>query len=185
MPTSTTTRNDAPSTNPVWFVAAPIVAVVARTMWTPFDDEDPAAYIAEVGRHPQRSGAGTLLMILSALLLIPAAFALAAVLRDSKPRLARITTAMITTGAVGMAAFSMVGMFASYVAREPDRTAMLDVWDRLVTDPKGEYTRLARRLGCEPTYIGPGMSTRLNPLDAPPAAPAVRPHTMTGGHQAG
>jgi hypothetical protein len=35
-------------------------------------------------------------------------------------------------------------------------------------DPKGEYTRLARRLGCEPTYIGPGMSTRLNPLDAPP-----------------
>ena len=35
-------------------------------------------------------------------------------------------------------------------------------------DPKGEYTRLARRLGCEPTYIGPGLSTRLNPLDAPP-----------------
>ena len=35
-------------------------------------------------------------------------------------------------------------------------------------DPKGEYTRLARRLGCEPTYIGPGMTTRLNPLDAPP-----------------
>ncbi|WP_261562547.1 conjugal transfer protein TraC [Frankia tisae] len=35
-------------------------------------------------------------------------------------------------------------------------------------DPKGEYTRLARRLGCEPTYIGPGMATRLNPLDAPP-----------------
>jgi hypothetical protein len=35
-------------------------------------------------------------------------------------------------------------------------------------DPKGEYTHLARRLGCEPTYIGPGLSTRLNPLDAPP-----------------
>jgi hypothetical protein len=35
-------------------------------------------------------------------------------------------------------------------------------------DPKGEYTRLARRLGCEPTYIGPGLTTRLNPLDAPP-----------------
>ncbi len=41
-------------------------------------------------------------------------------------------------------------------------------------DPKGEYTRLARRLGCEPTYIGPGLSTRLNPLDAPP-----RPAGMT------
>jgi len=35
-------------------------------------------------------------------------------------------------------------------------------------DPKGEYTLLARHLGCEPTYIGPGLSTRLNPLDAPP-----------------
>ncbi|WP_239312596.1 MULTISPECIES: conjugal transfer protein TraC [unclassified Frankia] len=43
-------------------------------------------------------------------------------------------------------------------------------------DPKGEYTRLARRLGCEPTYIGPGLSTRLNPLDAPP-----RPPGMTDG----
>lgn len=35
-------------------------------------------------------------------------------------------------------------------------------------DPKGEYTQLARQLGCEPTYIGPGLATRLNPLDAPP-----------------
>ncbi|WP_250281552.1 conjugal transfer protein TraC [Frankia sp. CiP1_Cm_nod2] len=40
-------------------------------------------------------------------------------------------------------------------------------------DPKGEYTRLARRLGCEPTYIGPGLSTRLNPLDAPPRPPGM------------
>jgi len=43
-------------------------------------------------------------------------------------------------------------------------------------DPKGEYTRLARRLGCEPTYIGPGMSTRLNPLDAPPRPRGIHDH---------
>jgi hypothetical protein len=43
-------------------------------------------------------------------------------------------------------------------------------------DPKGEYTRLARRLGCEPTYIGPGMTTRLNPLDAPPRPRGIHDH---------
>lgn len=43
-------------------------------------------------------------------------------------------------------------------------------------DPKGEYTRLARRLGCEPTYIGPGLSTRLNPLDAPPRPRGIHDH---------
>lgn len=41
-------------------------------------------------------------------------------------------------------------------------------------DPKGEYTRLARALGCEPTYIGPGLTTRLNPLDAPPRPPGMK-----------
>jgi hypothetical protein len=43
-------------------------------------------------------------------------------------------------------------------------------------DPKGEYTRLARRLGCEPVYIGPGLSTRLNPLDAPPRPRGIHDH---------
>jgi type IV secretory pathway VirB4 component len=35
-------------------------------------------------------------------------------------------------------------------------------------DPKGEYTRLARWMGYEPIFLGPGLRTRLNPLDVPP-----------------
>jgi type IV secretory pathway VirB4 component len=35
-------------------------------------------------------------------------------------------------------------------------------------DVKGEYTPLARHLGCEPVRLGPGMPGRLNPLDAGP-----------------
>ncbi len=115
------------ATNALWFLAAPVTALVARAMWTPFDDEEPARYIAEVGQSAQRSGVGALLMILSALLLIPAAFALAAALRDTRPRLARTAVGMIVTGAVGMAAFSMIGLFASLVAAHPDRTVMLSL----------------------------------------------------------
>ena len=126
-----------------WLLAAPVTALVARTLWTPFDDEEPVRYIAEVGQHPSRSGFGALLMILSALLLIPAAFALAAELRATRPRLARIAVGMIVTGAVGMAAFSMIGLFASLVAANPDRTTMLTLWDQLVADPKGELIFLA------------------------------------------
>lgn len=131
-PARTTRRNIT------WFIAGPITALVARTMWMPFNDEEPALYIAEVAKNTQRSSVGALLMILSALLLIPAAFALASILRDTKPRLARTAVGMIVTGAVGMAAFSMIGVFSALVAAHPDRTVMLSLWDMLVADSKGE-----------------------------------------------
>ncbi len=50
---------------------------------------------------------------------------------------------MIVTGAVGMAAFSMLGMFAAEVASHPDDAAMLSLWEQLMADPKGELVFLA------------------------------------------
>lgn len=126
-----------------WLLAAPLTALVARTMWTPFDDEEPRSYITEVASNPNRSAYGALLMILSALLLIPAAFTLAASLRATKPRLARTGVGMIVTGAVGMASFSMIGLFASLVATNPDRATMLTLWDQLIADDKGGLIFLA------------------------------------------
>jgi len=53
------------------------------------------------------------------------------------------------------------------------RSAAFGVRSYVPGDPKGEYTKLARTMGCEPVALGRGLSARLNPLDAgarPPVA---------------
>ena len=77
-------------------------------------------------------------MIASALLLIPAAFALAAVVRDTSPRVARATTAMIVTGAVAMACLSTVGFFAVAPRPRPRRGRRGPSWDRFFSDETGD-----------------------------------------------
>jgi hypothetical protein len=47
-------------------------------------------------------------------------------------------------------------------------------------DVKGEYTPLARHLGCEPVRLGPGLPGRLNPLDAGPLGTAVHETASDG-----
>jgi hypothetical protein len=48
------------------------------------------------------------------------------------------------------------------------RDAAFGIKSVVPCDPKGEYTRLARWMGYEPVFLGPGLPTRLNPLDVPP-----------------
>ena len=48
------------------------------------------------------------------------------------------------------------------------REAAFGIKSVVPCDPKGEYTPLARWMGYQPVFLGPGLRTRLNPLDAPP-----------------
>jgi hypothetical protein len=128
-------------------VAAPTLAVIARTMWTPFDDEEPAAYLDAVGEHVGRHDIGTGLMILSGLFLIPAIFALASAAKRRSPRLTLVATSLAVTGAVGMSAFSVIGIFASWFARQPDRAQMVGMWEDLITEPGGELLFLLILIG--------------------------------------
>jgi hypothetical protein len=48
------------------------------------------------------------------------------------------------------------------------RDAAFGIKSVVPCDPKGEYTQLARWMGYQPIYLGPGLRTRLNPLDVPP-----------------
>lgn len=123
--------------NPLWFVAAPIAGIVARSVWTPMDDDEPLTYLNDLASN-DLAGWGALLMFASAILLIPAAFALASTIRDEKPRLARTATGMIVTGAAGMAALTILGLIASHIATHPDREAMQSLWDQIMSDSKGE-----------------------------------------------
>ena len=68
---------------------------------------------------------------------------------------------MLIAGQVGFGKSSLVKSFLFRQAAF-GRTA----W---VADPKGEYAGLAAAVGSDPLRLGPGLSARLNPLDAPPS----------------
>ena len=57
---------------------------------------------------------------------------------------------------------------SSFVKTTIKREAAFNIKSVVPCDPKGEYTRLARWMGYEPVFLGPGLRTRLNPLDVPP-----------------
>ena len=57
---------------------------------------------------------------------------------------------------------------SSFVKTTIKREAAFGIKSVVPCDPKGEYTRLARWMGYQPVFLGPGLRTRLNPLDVPP-----------------
>jgi type IV secretory pathway VirB4 component len=57
---------------------------------------------------------------------------------------------------------------SSLVKTTIKREAAFGIKSVVPCDPKGEYTRLARWMGYQPVFLGPGLRTRLNPLDVPP-----------------
>ena len=111
-------------------VAAPLVAVVARCLATPWLDE-PADYLAEVARQPTRSDMGALLMLVSALLLIPAVETLGG-LATRRRRTALVGRWLFVAGAVGLAAIAAMRLVAGQMVRLDDRDAMPDLWDRII-----------------------------------------------------
>jgi hypothetical protein len=141
-PETSTQPNRLTPLQALCLVAAPAVAIAARLLWTPIDDEDSAAYLTALAEHPDRSDVGTFLMILSALLLVPATFALVAIVRDRSARTARIATAMVVTGAFAMTVICALALTATNMAEQPDRARMVDLWDNIYNDPKGQIVFL-------------------------------------------
>jgi hypothetical protein len=127
-------------------VAAPLVAVAARLVGTPWLEE-PAEYLADVGAHAARSQAGGLLTMLNAVLFIPAGLALAAAIRPRTPGLAAAGAAMTAVGAVALAGVGMVSLVAAQIARQPERATMVHLWDEFHRDPNGNIIFLALIIG--------------------------------------
>jgi len=114
-------------------VAAPLVAVIARLLGTPWLEE-PGEYLTELSRHTGRSDVGAELTLLSALLFIPAVLTLAALVRDRR-RISVVGGALAVAGAVGLAAVSIASLVAGQMARLDNRDAMVDLWDRILAEP--------------------------------------------------
>lgn len=128
-------------------LAAPVTAIAARLLWVPYGDGDHTQYIADVAKEPGKADLGAFLMMLSALLLVPAIVTLAAIVRQSRPRLARVAAAMTITGAFGMSALCTIALVATHLARQPDQAAMVELWTGFFNDPKGEFIFLAVLVG--------------------------------------
>jgi hypothetical protein len=115
-------------------VAAPLVAVLARLVGTPWLEE-PDEYLTEISRHAGASDLGAELALLSALLFIPAALTLAAIVGESRRRLAQVGGALTVVGAVGLAAVATASVIAGQMARVGERDAMVELWDRVLAEP--------------------------------------------------
>jgi hypothetical protein len=114
-------------------VASPLVALAARVLGTPWL-EDPAEYLAKMSDHAGRSDAGAWLALASALLFIPAALTLAAIVGERRRRLARVGGTLAVVGAVGMASVACASLVAGQMARMDDRDTMAELWDRIITE---------------------------------------------------
>jgi hypothetical protein len=129
-------------------LAAPLTAILARLLWVPYEEADETTqYIADLGKQPTRADVGVFLMMLSALLFVPATFTLAGIVCHRMPRAARIATAMTVIGAFGMAVLCSVALVATHLARQPDQAAMADLWEGFFNDSKGEFVFLAVVVG--------------------------------------
>lgn len=122
-------------------LAAPLVAVAARVLMTPWyqdsnDQPDSARYLAELADAPVRNNVGAVLTLLSAVLFAASAVVLAGIVRRRMPRLGLTGGALLAVGAFGLAAISVQTMVSGELANIADRDAMIVVMDRLFTAPQ-------------------------------------------------
>jgi hypothetical protein len=131
-----------PPTLLLCLVAAPLVALIARLLSAPWVD-DPANFLADISAHPTRSDAGSLLALLAAALLIPAGLTLAAAIRPHKPKLAATGATLTVVGTIALAGVATASLIAGQIARQPQRAAMVDLWDHFHNASIGNVIFLA------------------------------------------
>jgi hypothetical protein len=116
-------------------VAAPIVAIVARLMLTPWlqddaDQLDSAQLLSEVADSAVRNDIGATVALISCALYAGAAVVIGGLARTSAPRVGLVGQALAVAGAFGMAAFYGQASIVPQAAREEDREAMISLLDR-------------------------------------------------------
>lgn len=116
-------------------ILAPLLLIVARTQLVPYED-DAGTYIGLVAEDPARSDLGASLVIIAALLLIPAVLTLAGIARGHAPRLTTIGGAMAVIGCVGMACIATAALVAGQAVRLGPQSAAANLWDQVWNESK-------------------------------------------------
>jgi hypothetical protein len=102
-----TTKPRIPVIAGVSLIAAPLVLLVARTVNVPWPGDSGVVkvgrYVQQIADDPTRSDLGAALVLLGAVLLLPAVLYLGTVARTRTPRLGTVATALTVIGCVGIA----------------------------------------------------------------------------------
>jgi hypothetical protein len=134
--------------HPMVLVAAPVVALAARLLVTPWyqnDDDSPdnARVLAEFAESPLRNDLGAVLALVSGFLYAAAAVAVWMAVRNRMPRVSLAGLLLGLTGGVGLAVYSDQVMLLGQAARiEEHRGAMVALFDESYSAPQSGISYL-------------------------------------------
>jgi len=112
-------------------IGAPLVLLVARTLNAPWPGDSGVVkvgrYVQQIADDPTRSNLGAALVLLGAVLLVPAVLYLGTVARTRTPRLGAVATALTVIGCVGIAAVGAVSAVDVLIVRHTPAPAAVEV----------------------------------------------------------
>jgi hypothetical protein len=117
-------------------VAAPVPAIVARVLITPWYQDDAnkpdnSRVLTEVADSVGRNQVGAMLAVLSAALFVLAAIVVGGLVRARSPRVGLTGLVLAGSGAFGLALFAAFVGVITIMAGHDDREAMLELMTRL------------------------------------------------------
>lgn len=133
----------------VYLISAPLAAVIARALMTPlYQDEadrtDMTRFVGELAEAGTRNDVGALVALLSAVLFVGTALALARIVRT---RLGTIGAALTIVGTFGLCAWSTYVLVAGRMAEESERQTAIAMLERINEAPIFGWVFLAMVAG--------------------------------------
>jgi hypothetical protein len=111
----------------VLLVVAPLLMAVGAVFLVRWNDQDWAGVLTDMAAHRTRSDLGWLLALTASGLLVVPGLALAALVRESRPRTAAFATVTTALGWAGSAGICSAGVFMSAMAVSPARDAQIQI----------------------------------------------------------
>jgi hypothetical protein len=132
--------------------AAPLVAIAARSLLTPWyqtdsDQPDNVRILDEIVGATVRNDVGAVLTLLSGILFACAALVIGGLVRSRRPWLGVVGQAMAFVGAFGLAELADQQAVFVQLARSDDRTAMIDLLEQVAKAPQSNVSFLLIVLG--------------------------------------
>jgi hypothetical protein len=112
-------------------IAAPLVLLVARTLNVPWPGDSgivkAGQYVQQIADDPTRSDLGAALILLGAVLLLPAVLYLGTVARTRTPRLGAVAMALTVIGCVGIANIGAVSAIDRQIVQHSPTPVAVEV----------------------------------------------------------
>ncbi len=112
-------------------IAAPFVLLIARTLNVPWPGdsgvEKVGRYVQQISDDPARSDGGAALVIVGAILLIPAVLYLGTLARASMPRLGSVAVALTVVGCAGICAVGAVSVISGQIVQHSPTPVAIEI----------------------------------------------------------